>query len=96
MRRALLQIPAVSAMTAPVANPPRVGDIVHYWPLTAEMPGCRAAVVTEIHMDPQLASLMVLHTTGIQFILEARVSLVEHDPFTDRYEPGTWHSADHQ
>lgn len=96
MRYARPPIPAVSAMTALVTNPPRVGDIVHYWPLMAEMPGCRAAVVTEIHMDPQRASLMVLSTTGLQFILEARMSLVEQDPFTDKYEPGTWHSADHR
>lgn len=96
MRYALPPTPAAIAMTALVTNPPRVGDIVHYWPLTAEMPGCRAAVVTEIHMDPHLASLMVLNTTGFQFVLESRMSMTDYDPFTESREPGTWHSADHQ
>lgn len=79
---------------------PRVGDIVHYWPTLSEMPGCRAAIVTEMHIDRHLASLMILHTTGLQFLPEVRQS--ESDPLaadsfaTDKYVPGTWHSAAHQ
>lgn len=79
---------------------PRVGDVVHYWPTLSEMPGCRAAIVTETHVDPHLASLMILHTTGLQFLQGVRQA--ESDPLTpdtfitDKYVPGTWHSAAHQ
>lgn len=77
-----------------VSLPPRVGDIVHYWPLLAERPGCKAAIVTEIHVDPQLATLMVVCATGVQFVQQARKA---EAGFTwDSFEPGTWHSAEHQ
>lgn len=80
-------------------NAPHVGDVVHYWPMLSEMPGCRAAIVTEMHVDPHLASLMILHTTGLQFLTEVRQS--ESDPLSDpyvteKYVPGTWHAAGHQ
>lgn len=80
-------------------NAPRVGDIVHYCPLPSEGSGCRAAVVTEIHIDPHLASLMVVYATGVQFVADVRVSendTFPNDSFLDKYTPGTWHFSGHQ
>lgn len=86
-------------MTVTSLSPPHVGDIVHYWPMLTDIPGCRAAVVTGIHVDPHLASLMVLHTTGMQFLHEVRQAQPDplmSDPILDKYVPGTWHLASHQ
>lgn len=80
-------------MMSPPGDTPRVGDIVHYWPLLVEKPGCRAAMVTDIHYNPQLASLMIAHATGVQFLPEVR--RMECDFSWDAYQPGTWHHAGH-
>ena len=72
---------------------PCLGDMVHYVPLMAEVPGCRAAVVTDTHVDPMLASLMVLHSTGVQFITDVRQSECEFS--WETRQPGTWHVAKH-
>lgn len=81
-------------MTSPGLNPPRVGDIVHFWPMLPDTPGCRAAVVTEIHIDARMATLAVLHPNGMQFLPEVRQAELEH--LWEQYEPGTWHVANHQ
>lgn len=73
----------------------RVGDIVHYVPVLVSVPGCRAALVTQTHADPQVASLMVANPTSVQFQPEVRHAEVENYTW-DRYEPGTWHRADHR
>lgn len=93
------QTTAAPAMTATRLRPPHVGDVVHYWPLLPDVPGCRAALVTEIHVDPHLASLAILHASGVQFLLgvrQAELDPLVADPFTDKYEPGTWHEAKHR
>jgi len=79
-------------MPTTVLTPPRVGDIVHYTPL--DLPGCRAAIVTEIHIDAHLATLAVLHPSGMQFLQQIRQAELEH--LWEQYEPGTWHVAHHQ
>ena len=86
-------------MTANSLNPPHVCDLVHYFPLPTEGSGCRAAIVTEIHVDPHLASLMVAHPTGVQFVADVRRSVSDtflNDSFLDKYAPGTWHLSGHQ
>jgi hypothetical protein len=96
---AQLLIRGVTAMAQTSLHVPRVGDVVHYWPLPAEGSGCRAAIVTDIYMDTHLASLVVLHINGLQFLEEVRISENDTyltDAFVDRYPPGTWHLADHQ
>lgn len=80
-------------VTPNLSTPPRVGDMVHYVPLVAEIPGCRAAVVTGLHIDPQLATLMVMHTTGVQFVADVRQA--ECDYAWEKFQPGTWHLAGH-
>lgn len=90
---AIALLKAVNAVTATSA-PPRVGDIVHYWPLLAERSGCKAAIVTDLHVDPQLATLIVFCATGIQFVQQAR--LAEPGFTWETFEPGTWHVAGHQ
>lgn len=81
-------------MTTVGPRPPRIADLVHYWPLVSGSPGCRAAVVTEIHRDAHLASLAVLHPTGMEFLPEVRQAELEH--MWEQYEPGTWHLSGHQ
>lgn len=88
-----------TAMMGTNQSAPHIGDMVHYWPVLTELQGCRAAVVTGTHVDPHLASLMVLHTTGCQFLEEIRQAELDPlmtDPLTDKYVPGTWHVAAHQ
>lgn len=75
-------------------TPPRVGNLVHYVPFAYDTPGCRAAIVTEIHIDARMATLAVLHPTGMQFLPEVRQA--ELEDMWEQHEPGTWHLADHQ
>lgn len=74
--------------------PPRVGDIVHYKMLMPDVPGCQAAIVTDTHLDPALASLAVFHANGTQYLPQVRH--VELEYMWEQYEPGTWHRAEHQ
>jgi hypothetical protein len=41
-----------------------------------------------------MATLAVLHPTGMQFLPEVRQA--ELEDMWEQHEPGTWHLADHQ